>query len=314
MLSVDSTSQPAKSPSSMPIPSVPRRAAPPRKKAVKSPSPAPPAPQILAQPLEESPEHLSDVKSDAVSESQHELKAEGDRQQEIGEVEKNAEPGSEADKVSETAPAPVMLSEGHLVKSPPIDDESDTEKGKGDREPEIYTREASKSENHGEQTESANEASKPPATDAASPSTPTPSEIDKSVATDTHSAEEPDVELTEEEEEVARRKRVAEKLAKMGGINPFAPRPQAIAPPAESDTEAKIHDQPTVSSPPAAPIDPATIESGTSTPDSTVSASPPPTAINREVHPEPQDVESIKSAASISDEEREHELGEDGKY
>jgi len=51
--------------------------------------------------------------------------------------------------------------------------------------------------------------------------------------------EEPVEESTEQEQEVARRKRIAGKLGMMGGINPLAPRPPFASPPTDDEVERK---------------------------------------------------------------------------
>lgn len=217
----------------MPVPSVPRRAAPPRKKTPKSPSPAP-VTHILDGPVEDSPETLTNVKTDAITRSKHELQ--DDRHEEIGEIDKDVESVPEADKSpAPEKPAPISLDEAVTESPQPQAEENQAEKETGDdrgtHEPEIYI---------GEPEETYESPPVSPALDQkdATPLSPVPiapaaqaGELEKELI------EEPDEELTEEKEEAARRKRVAEKLGKMGGINPLAPRPPVASPPAEDEDE-----------------------------------------------------------------------------
>jgi myosin tail region-interacting protein MTI1 len=208
----------------MPVPSVPRRAAPPRKKIPKSPSPVPDT-HILDNPLKDSPETSVDIKTGAVAESEHELQA--DRQEEIGEVDKEGV-GDLPEAHKSSAPAP-MLSDGHMVDEPPQVEESENETKEvfrgdhGTREPEIYIGEPA--ETHGDSSDIPASAEK---------------ETNPAQAGEWQedAVEESNEDLTEEEEEVARRKRVAEKLGNMGGFNPLAPPPVA-SPPANDGAERK---------------------------------------------------------------------------
>jgi hypothetical protein len=210
----------------MPVPSVPRRAAPPRKKIPKSPSPAPDT-HILDDPLKDSPETSTDIKTGAVAESEHELQ--GDRQEEIGEVDKEGVGDvPEANKSPAPRKPTPILSDGHMVDESPQAEETGNETTEvfggdhGTREPEIYIGEPA--ETHGSSSGIPTSAKKET----------NPVEAGE---WQEDSVEEPTEDLTEEEE-VARRKRVAEKLEKMGGFNPLAPPPIA-SPPANDDTERK---------------------------------------------------------------------------
>ena len=222
----------------MPVPSVPRRAAPPRKKTTKSPSPAP-VTRILDETPRESPETSTDVKSDAVEERHHELQG-GDRQEEIGEVDKEVGSVPEADKSHVPAkPAPI-LSEGNMVADSPAQvekSENEAEATRGDhgtREPEMYI---------GEPADTHESQSGSPALTETETTPVEPVVLSPPVRTgevEEGLVEEPVEELTEEEEEVARRKRIAEKLGMMGGINPLAPRPPfASSPPTDDEVKRK---------------------------------------------------------------------------
>ncbi|KIM81016.1 hypothetical protein PILCRDRAFT_821853 [Piloderma croceum F 1598] len=229
LLSVDSASQASKSPSSMPVPSVPRRAAPPRKKIPKSPSPVPDT-HILDNQLKDSPETSIDIKSGAVAESEHELQA--DRQEEIGEVDKEGVGDlPEANKSPAPRKLTPMLSDGHMVDESPQVEENENETKEvfggdhGTREPEIYVGEPA--ETHGDSSDIPASAEKET----------NPVEAAQAGELQEDAVEEPTEDLTEEEE-VARRKRVAEKLGKMGGFNPLAP-PLVASPPANDGAERK---------------------------------------------------------------------------
>ena len=222
LLSVDSASQVSKSPSSMPVPSVPRRAAPPRKKPPKSPSPAPVA-KTLDQPLKDSPEMSTNINSDAVVESYHELQS-ADGQQ-LGEVNKEVEIMPE-DRSAPTKPAP-MLSEGRtVVEAPAQAGESENgaeEESRGDggtHEPEMDI---------GEPIETPERPSSPPALADNEMASVKTAVISSPVQTGEVEEDVTEMPAEDEDEEAARRKRVAEKLETMGGINPLAP-PPFVAP------------------------------------------------------------------------------------
>jgi hypothetical protein len=208
----------------MPVPSVPRRAAPPRKKIPKSPSPVPDT-HVLDEPLKESPETSMNVKTDAVAESEHELQTGGDRQEEIGEVDKEVESVSEANKSHAPRKPVPMLSEGRMVDDSPQVDESENEAeqgsggDRGTREPEMFVGELA-------ETHKSSSGIRVVAEKEATSVEPVLAPLFQSSEGLT---EEPAEALTGGEEEAARRKRVAEKLGKMGGVSPLAPLPISSA-------------------------------------------------------------------------------------
>ncbi|KAF7980623.1 hypothetical protein HWV62_37414 [Athelia sp. TMB] len=247
-----SQTPPVKSPVSMPVPAAPRRAAPPRKKVVKSPSPVPPAKVLEDRPIEESPAAMSDsqtIVSPNIAEGMAEA---GDRQAEVGQVGKSADPAIDS-KQTPTEPPATMLSEGHLVAASP-ENTRDTggqtgpiDAGFGTVESEIYvgestvpdiepTRAEELEEEDDQVPETQSIATSPPPSLAATEDEESDhgriSSEEEALAAPVPAMPE---ELTEEEEEATRRKRVAEKLAKMGGVNPLAPPPPRVtSPPAES--------------------------------------------------------------------------------
>ena len=202
----------------MPVPQAPRRAAPPRKRPAKSPSPASP---VLDDGIQESPSPLISTDEAASIEQPRDP---GDRQPEVtegqiedvvkeviphahepakvAEVEEpvaslEAEPIPEAyedERVAEPHAAVVPeepVAEGHAPQ--PVAEEPQPE-ASSPVEPELHTEDIHEAEPQMQQHE---EEHAP---------VPAPEEP----------AEEP------EEDEAARRKRIAERLAKSGGFNPFA--------------------------------------------------------------------------------------------
>ena len=208
----DNESQASRSPNTMPLPSAPRRAAPPRKKAVKSPMP--PAVDMEA-PLTEVPDILSVADTPVITK-----KAEADDvEQKIGEVTSDFIEPSGHPEVAED-PSEV-LEEGavqvhdhedekpvHVVPPSHAPDVPDDAKGDGDEE-----------------------------TSAEIPAEyePSPARLDEGIK---ESMEQPADETVDEE--AARRKRVADKLAKMGGINPLAPPVQRKSSVDESQTSSPV--------------------------------------------------------------------------
>ena len=187
LLSVDSPdSVPARSPSSMPVPAVPRRAAPPRKKVSKSPSGPPP---IEQEEVAEQKEQEVILPAAEALELQQPAAVTGEELL-TGEIQ--AEP-------------PVVEHVAKIVESP----ETTFDHPVAPSQPPIVEH---------QEDPASSEPSLPP-------QLPVPvqasSEVEMEVLKPAREVEADQAE-EEEEEEVARRKRVAEKLAKMGGVNPFA--------------------------------------------------------------------------------------------
>ncbi|KAF9073884.1 hypothetical protein BDP27DRAFT_1416952 [Rhodocollybia butyracea] len=182
---------------SMPVPSVPRRAGPPRRKA-KSPAPPPP---------DEDQDSVAPVEPTS-----------GDREPEIGQVSIGADP------VLETAETPAQVIEQPIMTDLLIDSAP---------EPSVTSPE--------------------PAVSVLVQETPIPTikaefpepELTEvaPVVTQPVTEEAEDVQDEPEGDEAARRKRVAERLAKSGGVNPFAmQRKQSIT--AESVEETSVPSAP----------------------------------------------------------------------
>jgi myosin tail region-interacting protein MTI1 len=278
----------------MPVPSVPRRAAPPRKKTPKSPSPAP-VTHILDGPLKDSPESSTNFKTDAITQSEHELQH--DRQEEIGEVDKDVESVPEADKSPAPKKSAPILSDEAVTESPqPQVEENQAEKeiggDRGTREPEIYI---------GEPEETYQSPPVSPALAQKDARPISPALISPAAQADELEKEliqEPGEELTEEEEESARRKRVAEKLGKMGGVNPLAPRPPVASPPAEDEDEREDSTESETVEQPATSATSTGLTSETARRDSKDSAIPSPSVHESSELEAPTRKESTKSVES----------------
>ncbi|RXW25393.1 hypothetical protein EST38_g482 [Candolleomyces aberdarensis] len=215
-----SDSQSAKSPpSSMPVPAVPRRAAPPRRKPQKPTAPPPPVPEAEGEKEPSATSHESLPSHDIAA---TEL-AEKIEQVQVTEVTTPGSPPAISGKDETTAEAPSAVSEAPAIREVPKEplSESDVKDpiALGKAEPAV---------------EQQHDEDEPEAPGEAEP--------------------EPEPELDEE----ARRRQVAERIAKMGGINPFAaqlpPRRQSsrIEEPAEQSEEPAPpkEEQPVVASSP----------------------------------------------------------------
>jgi hypothetical protein len=163
-----------------------------------------------------------------------------------------------------------------VTESPPVE-KNDSEKGPGDdhgtREPEMYI---------GESTETHESPSGTPAL-AEKESEPEPAVLSPAIQAGKvadglteRPAEEP---TEEEEEEAARRKRVAEKLGKMGGINPLAPRPSVASPPANDEDEKKDSTVSEAVEPPVTSLSSAKLTSETARRESKDSITAPPASL-----------------------------------
>lgn len=302
MLSVDSASQPAKSPS-MPVPSVPRRAAPPRKKAIKSPSPAPTTtiPDIPKEGTDNTEERAKEeVEADVPSQTPTHVQ---DKEPAADEQTHEAE----ADQPTSDAP---MLSGGDIVLESPAQiaetgdqpNEQEEPRDHGTREPEMFIGEPTATHHTPDVPAQHQEADT--SSDGDSPTK------EKGIA----SALEP--ELAEEEEEAARRKRIAEKMSKMGGVNPLAPRPPVVSPSDDSMEDAGVLDpeHPERTDVILPPIKQASEDTKLSNVDSSSMRAPlaatiPPLASSKINAPIRKD-----SAQSVGHDYQAEEDNEDGKY
>lgn len=203
----------------MPVPAGPRRAAPPRKRSAKSPSPAP-ATVLQEGATCESPSPLPDVSPTAP-------------EVQIPSAVQVDSIGPHGDREPEVAGSRVeaMLENLH-IHDPEVAEE--TEEASADTSPEVT---AGPTTEHSEEEALAVQEDEVHTSPVAAHDTATAAEVQEeavertTVATDEHhpEVEEPmQVEQAEEktkeeteEEEAARRKRIAERLAKAGGVNPL---------------------------------------------------------------------------------------------
>ncbi|KAI0314152.1 hypothetical protein OF83DRAFT_470144 [Amylostereum chailletii] len=217
-------------PTSMPIPAAPKRAGPPRRKtATKSPSPALPSEEPVSTPPAPAPEpvlsedaiHKSpepvDTTESSVSEAQlakEEGAMSGDTEKEIGGVIQSA------DEVKEDAPEP--------IKERPLSSSSDLRPESPVTSPDIKP------------AEPIIESAVPSVTRLPDPEPAT--HIDEPEEAAVEREEPAPVIQEEEEDEETRRKRIAERVAKMGGFNPFTAPP----PPEATSTEPEEIESPTI--------------------------------------------------------------------
>jgi len=208
LLSVDSAdSVPARSPSSMPVPAVPRRAAPPRKKVSKSPAPPPIEQEEVAEQKEQ---EVTLPTAEAL------------------ELQQPAAVTGEETLTEILAEPPVVE---HVVKTP----ETAFDHPVAPSQPPIVEH---------QEDPASSEPSLPPQLPVHVQAS---SEVEMEVLKPTREVEADQAEEEEEEEE-ARRKRVAEKLAKMGGVNPFA---LATSRPQRQTSISSVEAAPVSASPPS---------------------------------------------------------------
>ncbi|KAH9949793.1 hypothetical protein B0H21DRAFT_726006 [Amylocystis lapponica] len=198
LLTPDSSSATSVRSPSMPVPVVPRRAAPPRKRPAKSPSPAAP----VGESLEESP---SPLPTPALESAAVELP-----------VEPAAQPSEVVVEHVEVVPQDANIVETGLAQS--------------------LTEESPATGIHPDVTESETLVVEHP--EAASVIADTEEQTKEHIVEGTLDEETPvpvaaeQVEVADEEEDgIARRKRIAERLAKSGGINPLSGHPLPSSPP-----------------------------------------------------------------------------------
>ncbi|PPR07757.1 hypothetical protein CVT24_003707 [Panaeolus cyanescens] len=216
-------------PTSMPVPSVPRRAGPPRKKPAK---PSAPPPEVPEEPM------VVDTDNQAA-----ELKADIEAPEIVQEAKEPEEPAKEAE---ESKASPERIEEKRPTspeeKSPEVEGGIDAAKGVSD---EVEADRTSAEEN--EHITSPVPASKPvqqevdqdqpiseeeggiTAEQTADVLSPPPIPIEETVkdVADVEVEEKRGEETVEEKEddEEIRKRNIAERLAKMGGVNPFGPPP-----------------------------------------------------------------------------------------
>jgi len=292
---------PVRSPA-MPVPAGPRRAAPPRKRAAKSPSPA--QANVLQEgvvnespsPLPDAPTPAPEVSAPSVVQAEA-LGLHGDYEPEVtaSQVEAmlesvnvpNVELAEETKEALADAPPPVAagpLETDQAPGAPVHEEEADP------RAAHLEVATAGEAETHTEVTE-------PTVVEA---------EEEHPVEAEEHGHLEGAEEETEEEE-AARRKRIAERLAKAGGVNPLSgPIPTMESPPA---------------SPPSAHSIPASAERrqslrkdshGSVASAKSTSSPPVPTSPKPEVPRRQGSMHSVHSQASVDHPTR--RMSQDGKF
>ncbi|THH18365.1 hypothetical protein EW146_g2598 [Bondarzewia mesenterica] len=230
----DASSCVPKSPS-MPVPVGPRRVLPPRKKSAKSPSP-PPVPElapILSSELHESPAPKEGVRS--VAETL--VEAAGGREKEVGAFSENAE----ADTVKDVPPAEIEPTHSKesvtadteqyeiAPKADAIEAERSTSPSSDLRpespdDPEVYVKHKRDIDTEAAEPERPSIVAPVPISAAPVEAPLEAQSVSEGPATE---AVDPVAEPAEEEkDEATRRKRIAERVAKMGGFNPFSAPPQ----------------------------------------------------------------------------------------
>ncbi|KAF5377964.1 hypothetical protein D9615_006705 [Tricholomella constricta] len=226
LLSAEPEVQQSRSPPmTMPVPSAPRRAAPPRKKTAKTPEIPPP---VLKEQLVGSPDAVPTLDepgildTSAVVAESDKIAREGDLEQEIGEV----------DKEEVQLPGVALIDAPAVIAADVAREPAAKEPSDNDNAPEEAIIDEERPQHRGEE--------KPLDITAPSPSVEVPEAQARPPALETSDGEDlpakveevkeaPSAQIVnepEEDEEAARRQRIAEKLAKMGGVNPLAPPPQ----------------------------------------------------------------------------------------
>jgi hypothetical protein len=210
----------------MPVPAGPRRAAPPRKKPAKSLSPVP---QTLDDEIRESPEKLPEEDR----ELKDSVKAEEpvDERKDVGvtESEEDSTDVVEDDITEEPSEAIGPETLENVKDSVEGSSEPSAQITEVEREHDVYVTETPKTGT------SVDEA---PATGAIAAASPTAVVPSSPTEDDPVLSEEP-VPEPEDEDETLRRKRVAERLAKMGAFNPLASAPARRQSSSEENPERK---------------------------------------------------------------------------
>jgi hypothetical protein len=301
----------------MPVPSVPRRAGPPRKKPSKPAAPPPEVPEeetpitgVAGVEKEVPPPAVDEPKGEPAVESFETprddlLKAEIEQEIEIPSADQSlAVPvpslspptiAEEATPISTspviTPPSSILVAEPSSIRSPPPTPLATAE----EKESEQFELEDDEDFGADDDSDIAEALATPPIPVLLSPSRETPAAVAKHEKEPTPvsppSTSEEDI--TDEAEEEERKKRVAERLAKMGGINPFA-----ISPPLQAKPQPE-----TSRSPPQVPV--SFVPSSPSVP----SAAPDRGSVIRSSSPEP----TRKDSTTESNAEEEEEAF-DGKY
>ena len=301
----------------MPVPSVPRRAGPPRKKPSKPAAPPPEVPEEgipvtgvagvekeVSPPAVDEPEGGPAVESferpqDNLPADVQALKAEIQQEVEIPSADQSLavpEPSLSPPTITEkatpistspviTPPSSILVAEPSGIRSPPPTPLAIAE----EKESEHFELEDEEDFGADDNSDIAEALATPPIPVLLSPSRETPAAVAKHEKEPTVSEED----ITDEAEEEERKKRVAERLAKMGGINPFA-----MSPPLQAKPQPEIS-----RSPPQVPV--SFVPSSPPVP----SVAPDRGSVIRSPSPEP----TRKDSTTESNAEEEEEAF-DGKY
>ncbi|TFY73652.1 hypothetical protein EWM64_g10360, partial [Hericium alpestre] len=269
-LSPDTTPQPqSRSPASMPLPAGPRRALPPRKKTPKTPTVSPPeAPKEPETEAEAEAEVKDDVLQGQVSRTEATKDEASEEKTEASEKEEGEQVQILADKMH-ASPQPVDNAARSVQEAPAEREGRQEEFGTvgssadEDAEKEGVFSPARAEEEEREEREEQEEQAKESVREVSPSSDPRPSSPDepevylkpkaslpaepeeavvahedkpaeKAEEEEEHQEKEPE---TTEEDEEARRKRIADKVAQMGGINPFSAPQRAVPTHEEDDKE-----------------------------------------------------------------------------
>ncbi|KAG6816408.1 hypothetical protein H0H87_006212 [Tephrocybe sp. NHM501043] len=255
-------------PKSMPIPTAPRRTAPPRRKTPKSPEAPPPA--IVSEPIVTSPEikpspgepTTDDDSAAAISDGAEKVCA-GDVVEETGEINESVEKDETSTVVESLKDKPPVIAKEFVEEGVPEKPSSEANASEAKERvvegvesdavisscsPELPSAHVNEDEPATSHTEALEDSQYVVSAATAHNKEELVADVEKHDDVDDlrieekpESKEEPVEKVTEEpdeDEEVARRKRIAEKLAKMGGVNPFALPPQR-------KTSASLEDIPT---------------------------------------------------------------------
>lgn len=228
---------------SMPAPAMPKRAGPPRKKAAKSPSPVPP-PQVLDASIVESPEAVpvlgaeaGSIKAVEAEKESKEIEDAGSREPELKKEEAEALIEGKHEEDTEAKPSSGSVEEAkpdEVIKSEPLKADEVLEEAtkEEDKEPSPPARRQTEDD-----YEEPKRVASVPEVEGKDDSHPIVTEPEEAA---THEGDEKPAEPApeaEDDDEEARRKRIAERVAKMGGFNPFSGPPPVRRPSGQSSTE-----------------------------------------------------------------------------
>ncbi|KZT67308.1 hypothetical protein DAEQUDRAFT_729355 [Daedalea quercina L-15889] len=236
-LSPESGSTPPVRSPAMPVPAGPRRAAPPRKRAAKSPSPAPTT--VLQEgavhesptPLPNAPSTAPEISVPSAVEAES-IGPHGDREPELtgSKVEAILENVNALDMEVAEETKEALTDDTPPVATGPLEAEHTPEATFTVQEDEVHVNPVPWERPTDVVTTEA-EIHESVAEPAAISAEEHLEEVEVPGTAEQEEPEEPEEETEEEEEEAARRKRIAERLAKAGGVNPLSGPIRAVSPP-----------------------------------------------------------------------------------